>query len=110
MKLRMGLFMLVFSVWLLAFGSTPIGAEPDHSKPEYQDVELNKQQTKELKMMYEDMVNKRKGIIAKYQEYGVLSKEDATKMTDQLDLFMKKMENDGFIPKWQVPKKRHKQE
>ncbi|WP_112182345.1 DUF2680 domain-containing protein [Paraliobacillus zengyii] len=108
MKIRKGLLLLVFSMIMLGFGATIVGAEKDHPKPKFEDVELNEQQTKELKTMYEDLVNQRKGIVAKYEEFGVLSEEDATKMEEHLDMYMKKMQEDGFVPNWQGPKKTHK--
>lgn len=95
---------------MLGFGTTMVGAENDHPKPKFQDVTLNEQQTKELKTMYEDLVNQRKGIVEKYKEFGVLSEEDATKMIEQLDIFMKEMQKDGFVPKWQEHKKKDNQD
>ncbi|GGM41630.1 hypothetical protein GCM10011351_29710 [Paraliobacillus quinghaiensis] len=108
MNLRTGLLALVFSVIMIGSGILTVGAEPDHHhKPKFQDVELNEEQMKELKIRYEDLINQRKGIIEKYKEFGVLSEEDATKMQEYLDLYLEKLESDGFIPKWGERKHRH---
>ena len=107
MKLRIGLLVLVFTVLMIGSGIITVEAQPDHHKPKFQDVELSEEQTKELKVRYEDLVNQRKGIIEKYKEFGVLSEEDATKMQEYLDLYFQKLESDGFIPKWDERKMKH---
>ncbi|WP_240335254.1 DUF2680 domain-containing protein [Paraliobacillus sediminis] len=108
--MRKRLLLLVLSMVMLGFGATMVGAEKDHPKPKFQEVELSEKQTKELKTMYEDLVNQRKGIVEKYKEFGVLSEEDATKMEEHLDMFMEKMQEDGFVPKWQEHKKKDSQD
>lgn len=110
MRLRIGLLALVFSVLMIGSGVITVGAQPDHHKAKFQDVELSEEQMKDLKMRYEDLINQRKGIIEKYKEFGVLSEEDATKMQEHLDLYLEKLESDGFIPKWDEHKKMKRQE
>ncbi|MBM7570692.1 YckD family protein [Aquibacillus albus] len=80
-------------------------AEEQEEMPQYKDVKLTEEQLKELKVLYEDVINKRKGIINKYVEFGVLTKEDGEQMKKHLDKFFEKMEKDGYIPKWD--KKHH---
>lgn len=95
---------------LMALNAGYVQAEPDHhQKIEFQDVELSDQQLNELEAMYEDVINQRKGIIEKYQSFGVLTEADATLMSKQLDQYMEKLRSDNFIPKWHGPKK-HKKE
>lgn len=108
--MRKRLLLLALSIGMLGYGTTMVGAEKDHPKPKFQDVELNEQQTKELKTMYEDLVNQRKGIVEKYKAFGVLSEEDAAKMQEHLDMYMEEMQEDGFIPQWQGHKNNYKQD
>ncbi|MRH44247.1 DUF2680 domain-containing protein [Aquibacillus halophilus] len=104
---------IMMTVGVLGFGTMQMQAEEDHGhKPEFKDVKLSKQQLTELETLYENLINQRKGIINKYQEFGVLEEEDALKMKEHLDAYFSKIEEDGFIPKWDMHKhheKKHKE-
>ncbi len=91
-------------------GVLSVHAQADeHEKPIVKDVTLTEQQKEELAVLYEDMINQKKGIIAKYTTFGVLTEENATKMTEHLDQYLEKLHADGFIPKWHGPKSNKKQ-
>ncbi|MDL4839016.1 YckD family protein [Aquibacillus rhizosphaerae] len=105
-KLTSFILIAVLSLSFIGLSTISISAEHDHGKtPKYKEVKLTDEQTEELKVLYEDLVNQRKGIINKYLEFGVLTEEDATKIKGHLDTFYEKMEEDRFIPKWE---KHHK--
>ncbi|MCZ0703803.1 hypothetical protein J2T56_001986 [Natronobacillus azotifigens] len=108
MKKKLLSFAIVLMLTII--GVTTAEAGRGHDQPEFKDVELTEQQTRELKIMYEDLFNQRKGIIEKYQEFGVLSKKDADKMKEHIDQFAEKLEADGYIPKWDKKKKTNNQE
>ncbi|SDK19504.1 YckD family protein [Sediminibacillus albus] len=91
---------LALTVSLL--GAVEIQAEEDTGTQKK--VELTEGQQKELAILYQDLLDKRKGIINKYLEFGVISAEKAEKMTEHLDGYYKKLEANGFIIDWEKHK------
>ncbi|MBD8067777.1 YckD family protein [Bacillus sp. PS06] len=81
--------------------------ENDNATPE---VKLSEEQKSELDALYQDLFEKRKEIIDKYVEYGVLSKEKADKKREHLDKFYKKLKENNYIPKWEHHKHKHHHE
>ncbi|WP_226037221.1 DUF2680 domain-containing protein [Aquibacillus saliphilus] len=105
------LLSLVLLIGILTAESSQIQAEEEavhKSKMEFNEVELTKQQLAELKTLHEDLMNQRIGVINKYVELGVLSEADGKEMKDHLDKYHKKLEEDGFIPKWDKHHGMHK--
>lgn len=108
-KLVMRLLVSVLTLSVLGAGVVAANEkDTHHKKPTFNEVELSEEQLQELKVLHEDLINQRKGIINKYVEFGVLSEEDAKKMKEHLDMFLQKMEEGGFIPKWDKHHKKHK--
>lgn len=101
---------LAVMLMLTLSGSVAVHAELDHHKPKFNEVELTEQQITELKIMYEDLVNQRKGLVEKYLEFGILSEDDAEKMNEHLDGYIEKLEKNNFIPKWDGHKKAKKRD
>ncbi|WP_186578550.1 DUF2680 domain-containing protein [Aquibacillus kalidii] len=101
-KLLRGLVAFAIALSVAGAGITSLSAEEGKhmDKPEFKEVKLTEEQVEELRTLHENLINQRKGIINKYVEFGVLSEADATKMKEHLDMFLEKMEKDGFIPKW----------
>lgn len=94
--------LLVVSVLTLAFAAAPAFAEqPEESeeRPTHEAAaSLTEQQKSELAAIYKDLFEKKKQLIAKYLEFGVISQEKANKWTDRLDAHYTKLEQNDFIP------------
>ncbi|WP_077623605.1 YckD family protein [Sediminibacillus massiliensis] len=99
---------VVFALFLTLIGisGTQIQAEEESGR-DNEKVELTEAQKKEMAILYQDLMDKRKGIINKYLEYGVIDEEDAKKMTEHMDAHYKKMEESGFQMHWGKHKNRH---
>uniref|UniRef100_UPI00240A8536 YckD family protein n=1 Tax=Piscibacillus halophilus TaxID=571933 RepID=UPI00240A8536 len=82
------------------FGS--VSAEPAVNE----DVELTEEQKSEMAAMQKEVLEKEKEIIQKYVEYGVFSLEKGEKIIGHLDKHYEKLEENGFIPKWDKKHKR----
>ncbi|WP_153403369.1 DUF2680 domain-containing protein [Gracilibacillus oryzae] len=74
-----------------------------------QNVKLTDEQKQEMAKLQNDMMNQKVAIINKYVEYGVLPEEKAKKMIDHLEAKLDKLEENGFIPKWDRKPHHHKQ-
>ena len=88
---------------MLIFIAMPAFAEEPHMKKESstkQAIVLTDQQKQELAMIYQEMFNKKRQLIEKYAEFGVVSKEQATKWTARLNEHYLKLEQNGFVPEW----------
>ncbi|WP_138420335.1 YckD family protein [Aquibacillus sediminis] len=91
---------------VVGVGSMQVNAEEEQDHKSYfNDVELTEQQKTELEALYQDVINRRKGIINKYEEFGVIDEDKAEKMKAHLDEFYEKLKEDEFVPKWD---KKHK--
>ncbi len=80
------------------------GIQAEDQKPTETMPELTENQQKELAIMYQDMFDKRKGIISKYVEFGVIEKEKADKIIEHLDEHYRMLEENGFV----IEHKHHK--
>ncbi|OIJ10811.1 hypothetical protein BKP37_17270 [Anaerobacillus alkalilacustris] len=67
-------------------------------------VELTAQQKEELGSLMKDILEKKKEVISKYVQFGVLSQEKAEKINSKFELHYQKLEAEGFIPKWNKDK------
>jgi len=96
--------LLSVGVW----GAGPVQAEEsvvtDSSGVKKQ---LTEQQKSEIAALYKDIFAKRKEIVNKYKEYGVITEEKANKMISRLDKYQEKLEKNGYIPHWDKHKKKH---
>lgn len=63
-------------------------------------IVLTEEQKQQLETLHKDMMKKRKEIIAKYVEFGVISEEKGEKMMIKLDEHYKKLKKNDFIPTW----------
>ncbi|OEH85065.1 hypothetical protein BHU72_05495 [Desulfuribacillus stibiiarsenatis] len=87
-------------VCTLIIGGLPaLAAEVNAEQPE-KTVQFTDQQKKELASIHKDIIAKKKLLMSKYVEYGVLSKEKADKINSRMDKYYEKMEKSGFAPKW----------
>ncbi|MBS4174091.1 DUF2680 domain-containing protein [Bacillus sp. FJAT-49736] len=92
---------LIAPLLLLLFGPA-VHAEPMQSSPDQQKkvVKLTKQQQEELSKLQIDILSKKKQLIMKYVEYGVLPKEKGDKILRGLDERYQEMKEHGYVPHW----------
>ncbi|MCR4365741.1 MULTISPECIES: YckD family protein [Bacillus amyloliquefaciens group] len=62
-------------------------------------MSLTEQQKKEIESLEKEVLEKRKHVISKYVEYGVLPKEKAEHIKQQMDRRFNMMKQNGFVPK-----------
>jgi len=90
--------------FITAIGSPVYSAtNAETTKP---DVQLTKEQKQELSALHKDILTKKKEVISKYVEYGVMSEEKGKKITSRMEKRYQMMEQNGFIPRWE-PKHSH---
>lgn len=59
---------------------------------------LTEQQKSELAAMHKEVYEKEKAIIAKYVEFGVMSKESADMLTNHMNKRFERIQENGYIP------------
>ncbi|MBB6214436.1 uncharacterized protein YlaN (UPF0358 family) [Anaerosolibacter carboniphilus] len=69
-------------------------------------VQLTEAQKKELATLQKEILMKRKEVISKYVEYGVMTEEKGKKIISRLEKHYEKLEKNGFVPKWDKSKKK----
>ncbi len=69
-------------------------------------VQLTESQKKELATLQKDILLKRKEVISKYVEYGVMTEEKGKKIISRLEKRYEKLEENGFIPMWDKSRKK----
>ncbi|MDD9786392.1 YckD family protein [Priestia megaterium] len=90
----------------LFMSATPVLAE-NNPQPETKDVQLTSQQKQELSVLYKEMLAKKKEILSKYVEYGVLSKKESQNISSHMENRYQYMEKNGFVPKRHCHKMHH---
>ncbi|MGB4702899.1 MAG: YckD family protein [Syntrophomonadaceae bacterium] len=93
---------LLTFAFLTALGS-PVYSAVNAGTPK-QEIQLTEKQKQELAALYKDVLNKKKEIISKYVEYGVLSEETGKKIISRMEKRYEMLEQSDFIPKWGKPK------
>ncbi|MFC0470607.1 YckD family protein [Halalkalibacter kiskunsagensis] len=73
-------------------------------------VELTEEQKEEMAKLHKDILEKKKEVITKYVQYGVFTEEKGKKITSMFDKHYIKLEQNGFIPKWDGERKHHHKE
>ncbi|WP_100333705.1 YckD family protein [Bacillus alkalisoli] len=71
------------------------------------DVQLTEEQKQEMAQMQMEALEQKKKIINKYVEYGVISEKKAEKIVSKFEKHYSKIEENGFIPKWDKHDKHH---
>ncbi|MFV8829062.1 YckD family protein [Alkalihalobacterium sp. APHAB7] len=105
-KLSIGVLSALF-LSLTAFGPLPAQAEFNDNEAEVQEVELTEEQKQELAVLHKEAFEKKKEIIEKYVEFGVFSEEKGNKIIKKFESHYEKLEDDGYIPKWDHKRKHH---
>ncbi|WP_332693736.1 DUF2680 domain-containing protein [Halalkalibacter lacteus] len=70
-------------------------------------VELTEEQKVGIAKLHKDVLEKKKEVINKYVEYGVYTEEKGKKIASMFDKHYIKLEQNGFIPKWDGKSKHH---
>jgi hypothetical protein len=84
----------------LSFIYNPVQAETKTAAKDQPKIELTADQKAELKELHEDMLEKKKEIIKKYIEFGVLTEEKGKKVLEKMEAHYKELEENGFVPSW----------
>lgn len=61
-------------------------------------TQLTDKQKAEISAMHKEAFEKEKKVIDKYVEYGVMSEETGKMIVSHMEMRLKKLEGDGFIP------------
>ncbi|MGN7946028.1 uncharacterized protein DUF2680 [Bacillus altitudinis] len=104
MKKTSGLILLTM---VLLFGfqvNTAYGETPQMEKrPVTHQVKLTTEQQKQIEVLEQQILSKRKEVIEKYVQYGVLTKEQGTHITKRMDEHYNHLKNNGFVPLLKKP-------
>ncbi|WP_202080475.1 YckD family protein [Caldalkalibacillus salinus] len=83
-------------------------ASPSETGEEAQPtVQLTKEQQNEISALTREIMDKKKEVISKYVDYGVLSEEKGQQIIDHMDEHYSKLEQNGFVPPFDKYKKHH---
>jgi len=92
---------------LLCVSTTAIVSPIAHAE-EGAKVTLTEAQREEMKQLQQEVLERKKVIINKYVEYGVLPEEKGQKIIAHMEERFAKLENEGLIPKWDKKYKKHR--
>ena len=92
---------VLLSVGTMGFNPVEAGAETPT------DVKLTEEQQEEMSNLQKDALEKKKEIINKYVEYGVFTEEKGQKIISHIEERYSKLEQNGFVPKWEKDHKKH---
>lgn len=71
-------------------------------------VKLSDQQKVELADLNKEILEKKKQVILKYVQFGVISEKKGKIMITRMDKYYTKLEQNGFIPDWDKHKMKYK--
>lgn len=92
---RLILFFALALLFVNIVGAAAVGAE-EHADQQMQ-VELTQKQQKELGKLYKDIFAKKKKLINKYVEYGVISKEKGEHIIKHMEQRLEQIKQNGYI-------------
>ncbi|WP_034671879.1 YckD family protein [Ectobacillus panaciterrae] len=98
-------FIILFTT--LTVGLIPVHAETANTNQEQPAVQLTEKQKKELSALHKEILAKKKEVISKYVEYGVMPKEKGDKIISHMEEHYAKLEENGFVMKRERHKHRH---
>lgn len=99
-KIRRTLAAAVLVVAFIATLGSPVYSVTNEQvvKPNAQLTEAQKQ---EIAALHKDILAKKKQLVNKYVEFGVISEEKGKKIISRMEQRYQKLEQNGFIPKWE---------
>ncbi|MDY7433174.1 YckD family protein [Bacillus sp. V26] len=89
--------MLIAAAFISLTGTAEAAGKQNQQPPA--NVTLTEQQKKEIEQLEADILKKRKDVISKYVEYGVLPKERGDHITNHMVKHFEMMKQNGFVPK-----------
>jgi hypothetical protein len=93
------------AVSIMLSGSTVL-AHPDHSKSEEAaQVRLTDEQKKELSAIHDQILTKKKELIAKYVQFGVITEDKAKEILGHMEARHSKLEKNNYIIDWHMKSK-----
>jgi len=92
----MGLFIMMFAT--LSIPNIAHGNEVTVDNAQAT-IKLTKEQQKELADLHKEVLEKRKQIVSKYVEYGVMTKERSEALISQFEEHYKALEKNQFYPR-----------
>jgi hypothetical protein len=104
MHIMKKIIMFIAAAIMTASLSLPVFAEQENSvlrkdkNTEVRKVELTDKQTRELQDIMSKIIDLRKQMVDKYQNYGIISKEQADMIKGKMDERMKMMREKGIAP------------
>lgn len=103
---------LVAAGLFAALGFGGLQAHADHHPAEEQaaKVTLSEQQKSELASLHKEILAKKKEVIGKYVQFGVMSEEKGKHAITRMEKRYEMLEKNGFVPKWDKHEKRDKNE
>ncbi|MBM6618924.1 DUF2680 domain-containing protein [Bacillus suaedaesalsae] len=101
-------FMTIVSMMLVTLSITcsSAAANTDQQK-QAPKVTLTAEQKEELAALHREVYEKKKEVVSKYVEYGVFTEEKGKFILEKMELHMKELEENNYIPKWDRHKHRH---
>lgn len=63
-------------------------------------VTLTDVQKEEIAKLHREVYEKKKEVVSKYVEYGVFTEEKGKFILEKMELHMKELEENDYIPKW----------
>ena len=88
----------VMLTFVFTFSSAVAYADEPDIPSEKPAIQLSDMQKKELAAIHQDILDKRKELIAKYVDFGVISEEKGKMAISRMEKHFAMLEKNGFIP------------
>lgn len=108
-KLRLSLLAMLVVMCVSGMNASLAAAE-DRTSQSAIKVELTELQKNELANIHKGIMEKKKELITKYVEYGVITEEKGKMIITRFEERYKKLEQNGFIPKCDKQKEHRKRD
>ncbi|MGF7535950.1 YckD family protein [Bacillus mexicanus] len=96
-KTKLNIITMFIAAALISLTGTAEAVDKQQQPPA--NVTLTDQQKKEIEQLEAEILKKRKNVISKYVQYGVLPKERGERIKDHMDQHFDMMKQNGFVPK-----------
>jgi hypothetical protein len=97
-KLRLSLVVTVLVVMCVSGMNSSLAAAEDRTSQSATIVELTEVQKNELANLHKGVLEKKKELISRYIEYGVITDEKGKRIITRFEERYKRLEQNGFIP------------
>lgn len=107
-KLRLSLMVTMLVVFSMSGMNASLAAAEDRTSQSAIKVELTDIQKKELAHLHKVIIERKRELITKYVEFGVITQEKGQRIISRFEERYKKLEQNGFIPKCDKHKRHRK--